>query len=461
MPRLAWHTARPRGRLVNAIYLLEGAMAIGALILAPSSARPQMNLATVGFMSVLAGISAAPTVSLGTGVLNLSAIALQASTILMSPQLAAVPAVSCAVVRRIVSRRGAPRLQVLAMLFWTVGASSAHSVALELTHSAVASAIVAVVIYSGLNIGTTALAGSVYGHAKLHQIVRAAADGQLAALYIYFGIASTLIASLIDGSLRGYAEATAAFSLCIALTGFVAANRSSHLLQHQLIAADDHVIISQALPGLIHNLRNQIALIRAHLSDLQEGTASGAPYAMLRAANDDALALIAALESGSRRAAAMPISTTNLSELVQFSVSIAEATARERNVTMTTNAPNHRVDVLCNPLMVREVINNLLLNAIAFGPSKSGVSVSVSSSNGSGMVSISDRGPGIHPDDLAHLFRKRFSRRRDGAGLGLLVSKELMVTQGGDLTYEGGPDGAIFMMRLPLAVISTAAPRRP
>jgi signal transduction histidine kinase len=70
---------------------------------------------------------------------------------------------------------------------------------------------------------------------------------------------------------------------------------------------------------------------------------------------------------------------------------------------------------------------------------------------------VSDAGSGV-PDDLADSLFERFTlsetnerRVQQGFGLGLSVARDLARAQGGDLRYEGGPDGAVFVLSLPAA----------
>ncbi|MDB4948752.1 MAG: response regulator [Gemmatimonadetes bacterium] len=104
---------------------------------------------------------------------------------------------------------------------------------------------------------------------------------------------------------------------------------------------------------------------------------------------------------------------------------------------------------------LRQVLQNLLENAIKYSPQGTEVEVEVGSGPGGVRVDVRDRGPGISPADRPRLF-KEFSRinlpgvRVAGAGLGLALSKQLVELMGGSIGVEARPEGgSVFWVTLP------------
>jgi len=72
-------------------------------------------------------------------------------------------------------------------------------------------------------------------------------------------------------------------------------------------------------------------------------------------------------------------------------------------------------------------------------------------SNGSAEIAISDSGPGIPPDKLAHVFEPFFTTKENGMGMGLSIARTIVAAHGGQIRAEnqaGG--GAVFRLNLPL-----------
>ncbi|MGZ4440078.1 MAG: sensor histidine kinase, partial [Gaiellaceae bacterium] len=105
-----------------------------------------------------------------------------------------------------------------------------------------------------------------------------------------------------------------------------------------------------------------------------------------------------------------------------------------------------------DPVRIRQVLTNLLTNAVRYTPSGSPIDVMLRESGEAVELSVRDHGPGIPPEEVERAF-DRYARLRpdgSGSGLGLYVSRELARAHGGDLVAgqpEGG--GALFVLKLP------------
>ena len=64
-------------------------------------------------------------------------------------------------------------------------------------------------------------------------------------------------------------------------------------------------------------------------------------------------------------------------------------------------------------------------------------------------IEVEDQGTGLDSEQLQHLFEPFYTTKPAGTGLGLAVSRELMRSQGGDLHYVSGAQGARFVVALP------------
>lgn len=107
---------------------------------------------------------------------------------------------------------------------------------------------------------------------------------------------------------------------------------------------------------------------------------------------------------------------------------------------------------------LHEVIANLLDNAVKYSPEDTEVTVSVKLGNGEGIVSVSDSGPGIPPDEQSRVFEKFHrldtgdSKETYGYGLGLYLCRRLIEAMAGRIWVESEADhGATFRFALPLA----------
>jgi signal transduction histidine kinase len=109
-----------------------------------------------------------------------------------------------------------------------------------------------------------------------------------------------------------------------------------------------------------------------------------------------------------------------------------------------------------DPTRLRQVVSNLVSNALKFTPQSGAITVSVAACGTHAEVTIADTGPGIAADKLARVF-ERYVRAVDadhevaGSGLGLMIVRQLVEAHGGTVNVESTPgSGSAFTFKLPL-----------
>jgi PAS domain S-box-containing protein len=140
--------------------------------------------------------------------------------------------------------------------------------------------------------------------------------------------------------------------------------------------------------------------------------------------------------------------------------------AGERRVRVDLSLPAEPLTVVGDLDRLIQILSNLLSNAVKFSPEGGVVALVVETARGKACVSVRDQGPGVPEAFQAALF-SRFAqadgssqRRADGSGLGLAISREIAERHRGHLRLEhSGPDGACFVLELPLGAPVEAGPR--
>ena len=218
------------------------------------------------------------------------------------------------------------------------------------------------------------------------------------------------------------------------------------------------------MADIAHELRTPLSVIRGDLEALLDGVYEPGPQALAslqeetlllsRLVND--LQALAQAEAGQLR---LERRATDLSSLLKGVVTGFELQAESQNqeLRLELAADLPRVDV--DPQRVRQVVANLLSNALRHAPvgfdgSAGRVTVTARLLEGFVQVSVSDNGPGIPAGELGHVF-DRFWRggaaRADGSGLGLAIARELVRAHGGRIWVDSeAGQGSRFSFTLPL-----------
>ncbi|GAB4285478.1 MAG: GAF domain-containing sensor histidine kinase [Oscillatoriaceae cyanobacterium] len=148
----------------------------------------------------------------------------------------------------------------------------------------------------------------------------------------------------------------------------------------------------------------------------------------------------------------------------------AEAIASDRNLECTAHIPDNLPPVLANPAALREVLSNLIDNALKYTPTKGRIYIQAAARNQQVAIAVSDTGPGIPSEDLPHLFQRHYrgvmgASDIPGTGLGLAIARDLVHQMHGEILVFSPADprwfppdnpppaggGTTFILLLPVA----------
>jgi len=155
---------------------------------------------------------------------------------------------------------------------------------------------------------------------------------------------------------------------------------------------------------------------------------------------------------------------TPVAEVIAEAVEIVRSLYDARKLALRVEAPADLPPVLLDRTRIRQVLLNLLTNALRFTEA-GGVTVAAVAQGEEIVITVTDTGIGIAPEDLPKLFQEfrqldgSFYRWQRGSGLGLAISKQLIEQHGGRIWAESTPGrGSRFSFTLPLAGWTASEP---
>lgn len=165
---------------------------------------------------------------------------------------------------------------------------------------------------------------------------------------------------------------------------------------------------------------------------------------------------LARIETGKQ---AFDIAVIDIREIVLSCLDQQQDAAAARDIQLVTTTPEMpRLQVRADEEGVRQILNNLIDNAIKYTPQGGQVTLGWRSVNGMAVIEVQDTGFGIAPEHLPRLFERFYrvdkarSRELGGTGLGLSIVKHLTQSFGGNVDVESKPGtGSMFTVRLPQA----------
>ena len=221
----------------------------------------------------------------------------------------------------------------------------------------------------------------------------------------------------------------------------------------------------QFLATLSHELRTPLSPVLMWSELLRRGTGTqrdadrGLAAISRNAANlarmIDELLDVSRIESGKLRLELQPL---DLGRVVLEAVDVIRSAAEAKHIALATAVDPDGCPVLGDADRLRQVVWNILSNAIKFTPAGGSVGVTVERTNRRVRLTITDTGQGIPPSFLPFVF-ERFrqvdtssTRRHGGLGIGLAIARELTELHGGHVVVEsaGEGQGATFTVDVPL-----------
>jgi signal transduction histidine kinase len=214
------------------------------------------------------------------------------------------------------------------------------------------------------------------------------------------------------------------------------------------------------MADVTHELRTPLSVIQGNLEGILDGVYP-ADDATLKSILDethmlsrliDDLRTLALAESGALQ---LTREQTDLASLVSETVAAFRAQADAGSVALKADVPPDPVLSFIDPARVREVLANLITNALRHTPRNGSVcirltlgeTISVRQSE----ISIEDNGSGIAPGDLPHVFDRFYKRDSSGMGLGLSIARKLVEAHGGEIAAESkAGEGTKIRFTLPL-----------
>ena len=217
--------------------------------------------------------------------------------------------------------------------------------------------------------------------------------------------------------------------------------------------------------NISHEFRTPLAGIKAMVETLREGAVedketAGDFLARIDSEVDRLTQLVAELtelsrvETGKAELRKEPL---DLNQLVDEVIDQLSPQAKRQKITITRKSAADLPSVPADRDRVRQVIANLVHNAIKFTPTGGRITITSRALEDSSVVDISDTGIGIPKEDLPRVFERFYkgdkARAGEGTGMGLAIAKHVVEAHGGNIWVESEEGkGSTFSFSLPLQV---------
>ncbi len=205
--------------------------------------------------------------------------------------------------------------------------------------------------------------------------------------------------------------------------------------------------------GLAHEIRNPLASIEgaAYVAQTESDPERSAEFLeIIRKETARLNGLVTQFLEFARPRAPQMI-PTDPGSLADSVLNLVRQIAAQNRVTLRRTFDQTMPNVRCDPEQMKQVLLNLVLNAIQAMPDGGEVLISAEVTDDTLLLRVKDTGPGIPAERADEVFDPFFTTKQNGTGLGLPIAYQIVEQHGGDLSLESNsPGDCSFLIRLPL-----------
>jgi two-component system sensor histidine kinase BaeS len=211
-----------------------------------------------------------------------------------------------------------------------------------------------------------------------------------------------------------------------------------------------------------HELRTPLSNLKGYLEAINDGVVKS-DKSTIRSLNEEASTLsrliddlqeLSLADAGELKLITQP---EDISRLIKETATALQSKAAAKDLKISADLPDGLPKVEIDSHRIRQVLHNLLENAVAHTGKKGRITVTARHDEDKLYVSITDTGEGIPAEDLPMIFERFYrvdksrARATGGSGLGLTITKRLVEAHGGTINVESQPgQGSTFTFTLPL-----------
>jgi signal transduction histidine kinase len=228
------------------------------------------------------------------------------------------------------------------------------------------------------------------------------------------------------------------------------------MLEEQVQRVDRLAVIGEMAAGLAHEIRNPLMAIKgfAELQNENITSQERQEYTDIIITEVDRMNHLIEQLLGFSRPSLDLVTRVNVNGVLKNTFILAEIRVSGMEVVFESHLADDLPDVLANEEKLKQVLLNIMINAIQAMNKKGKLQVSSYYVESSDKVHISftDTGPGIEPENLRKLFDPFFTTKETGTGLGLSVANYLMLSWNGSILVESIiKQGSTFTLVFPAA----------
>ena len=245
----------------------------------------------------------------------------------------------------------------------------------------------------------------------------------------------------------------------LAAIAFVILNRfesyihSVNKAHEELRRKEKLAVIGQMAAAIGHEIRNPLSSLKGFTQLQQERNPNTNDFYPIMIQEIDRINTIVNDLMTLGKPKQINFSKASIEEIISYTISITQQHAERLGVSIETTLEGQLPPIDCDAEQLKQVLINLIKNAIESMPDGGTITVTVKEIEGNTMyISIKDEGCGIDEDSLNNLGEPFYTTKKDGTGLGLMVTNQIIQDHNGEISFDSSQqNGTKVTVILPIS----------
>jgi signal transduction histidine kinase len=208
-------------------------------------------------------------------------------------------------------------------------------------------------------------------------------------------------------------------------------------VQDDLYQKEKLATIGQMATAIAHEIRNPLASLKGFSQLQQERNPNSSEFYPIMIQEIDRINFIVDDLMYLGKPKAIQFEKENIEEIIAYTLSIMKQTAQSKGVDIETTFKSSIPPIECDGMQLKQVFINLIKNAIEAMPNGGKININIKSIKENNLlIAIQDQGCGIKEEDILNLGNPFYTTKKEGTGLGLMVTKQIIEDHKGKLKIE-------------------------
>lgn len=220
--------------------------------------------------------------------------------------------------------------------------------------------------------------------------------------------------------------------------------------EHFILEYEKLNVVGQIAAGIAHEIKNPLTSLKGFIQLMKAGKELNHNYLAIMEEEIKRMVAVSKELMLMAKPHKSDFKSYDLNDLVDHAITLLMAEAAKKCVEITKQSPKEEVMFLCDGNKIKQVLVNMLMNAIDAMPLPGEITIEISKSDEELTLSIADTGIGMPMEVLDKIGKPFFTTKENGNGLGLMICYKIIEEHDGKINVESSSKGTTFIIKLPI-----------